>query len=114
MDNINAREFVAKNLHFVGKKGYTLDQDPQGEKLIQDIDVAIDKGIADIERETGVKITLNDGERYELRWQIIRDLLIERGCDPAELDAMAEAAREATEEAIADHEKRVDSFKIVK
>jgi len=110
---LDARDLVSKNLHFVGKKGYVLDQDPQGEKLIHDIDVAIDKGIADIERETGAKITLNDGERYELRWQLIRDMLIERGCDPAELDAMAEAAREATREAMSEHKKRVDGFKIV-
>jgi len=114
MDNINARELVANRLHFIGVHGCKIDQTPEDKEFIREIDAAIDREVAKMEMETGTKITLTEGERYQLRWECIRGLLIRRGCDPAELDAMAEAARKATDEAIAEHEKRVDGFKIVK
>lgn len=109
---LDARELVAKNLHFVGRKGFKIDQTPEDKEFIREIDAAIDREVAKMEMETGAKITLTEGERYQLRWECLRGLLIRRGCDPAELDAMAEAARKATDEAIAEHEKRVDGFKI--
>lgn len=114
MNNINARELVAKRLHFIGVHGCKMDQLPEEKELLREIDKAIDETVENVARETGKRITLGEGDRYALRWEYIRGMLIDRGCDPDELDAMAEAVREATREAIADHEKRVDSFKIVK
>ena len=114
MDNINARELVADRLHFVGVHGCKMDQLPEEKELLREIDKAIDEAVANVARETGKRVTITEGDRYELRWEYIRGMLIDRGCDPDELDAMADAVREATREAIAEHKKRVDSFKIVK
>lgn len=110
---LDARDLVSKNLHFVGKKGFKIDQTPEDKEFIREIDAAIDKEIADMSRKTGKRITLTEGERYFLRWRFFKEILIRQGVDPAELDAMAEAARKATDEVIAEHEKRVDGFKIV-
>ena len=114
MNNIDARELVANRLHFIGVHGCKTDQLPEEKEKLKEIDKAIDEAVANVARETGKRITITEGDRYELRWEYIRGMLIDRGCDPGELDAMAEAVREATREAIADHKKRVDSFKIVK
>ena len=114
MNNIDARELVANRLHFIGVHGCKTDQLPEEKELLREIDKAIDEAVANVARETGKRITITEGDRYELRWEYIRGMLIGRGCDPGELDALAEAVREATREAIADHKKRVDSFKIVK
>lgn len=112
MDNI--KETINSKVHFVGKHKYRIDQTPQEAQLIKEIDTAINEIIKDTERETGQKIILSEGDRCMLRWEFIKAMLIERGADPAALDEMAQAVISATEKAITERERFIDSFKIVK
>ncbi len=105
---------IMKHIKFTGKNKFVMKQTPEEERFLQFLDECIDKGITEQEQETGEHITLTEGDRYKLRWLLIRDMLIDKGMDPAELDAMEEATKEAAEAAIQEHEKRVSAFKVIK
>lgn len=108
------QKMIAEKIHFIGANRYKIDTAPGEDQLLQEIDAAIDEAAANVTRETGRRISINEGERYALRWEFIRAVLIARGISEMELDAMAQAVKDATNQAIDDRKQFIDSFKIVK
>lgn len=109
----NAKDIIEK-IHFTGKRKYTIDQSPEDEQFIKKLDEAIDASISRLEKKSGKPITITEGDRYELRWRLIKKMLIAQGTDPAKLDEMEAAVIAATDEAIDAREKFVNSFKVIK
>ena len=105
---------IMKHIKFTGKNKYTIDQSPEDEQFIKKLDEAIDASISRLEKKTGKPITITEGDRYELRWKLIKKILIAQGTDPAKLDEMEAAAIAATDAAIKEHEQRVSAFKVIK
>ena len=108
------QKMITEKIHFIGANRYKIDTAPEEEQLLQEIDATIDEAAANVTRETGRRITINEGDRYALRWEVIKAILIERGCSEMELDAMAQAVKDATDQAINERKQFIDSFKIVK
>lgn len=105
---------VIDKIHFTGKYKYTIEQNASEEEFIKKLDEEIDKAIRAAVGDTAGPIVIPTSTRHRLRWRLIRQMLIEKGMDPAELDEMKAAIEAATDEAVTAHEKRVDSFTVIK
>lgn len=110
----DVRKLITEKIHFIGKSKYKVKQTPNEEKLLKEIDRSIDAIIKELAKETGEPIKISDGDRYWLRWEFIKAMLSEMGVSLEELNAIEEDAISATEEAVKDREKYIDSFKVIK
>lgn len=108
------KEIITNELHFYGKDKYWVDQTPEEAEFLAQLDEVINQAIKRTEEETGKPVEITEGDRYLLRWELIKKILIERGMDPAELEEVQNAVADATETAIKERRAFVDQFKVVK
>ena len=108
------KEIITNELHFYGKNKYWMNQTPEEAKFLAHLDEVINRAIKRTEEETGAPVEITEGDRYLLRWELIKKILIARGMDPATLEEMQHTVTEATDAAIKERRAFVDQFKLVK
>lgn len=108
------KEIITNELHFHGKNKYWMDQTIEEAEFLAHLDKVINRAIKRTEEETGAPVEITEGDRYLLRWELIKEILIARGMNPATLEEMQSAVTEATDTAIKERRAFVDQFKLVK